>query len=249
MTTATLDGIGSLQEQVRRLIGREIASGSYPPGSQLPTEREYADRLGVSLITVRHALAALVSVGYIERTSGRGTFVSTPRVPYAVRLMSSTTESLRAAGVPFGIEVTVAAAGRPPEDIRHALRLPSRGTALRLERMITVRQTPAILLTSWVRGSVAKGLDDPAVFADGASLYALLAQRGVTLTHADGRLELVYANDDEATRFRLPFGTPLFVYESTTRDARGRVIERARALYDANRFSLTISSEIATAAG
>lgn len=249
MTVASLDGIGSLQEQVRRVIGREIASGSYQPGSQLPTEREYADRLGVSLITVRGALAALVNAGYIERASGRGTFVSAPRVPYAVRLMSSTTSSLRAAGVPFGIEVVLAEVSRPPEDVRLALGLSKGAAAFRLERMVTVRQMPAILLSSWVRRSVAKGLDDPGAFADGASLYALLAQRGVVLSHADGRLELVYANDDEATRLRLPFGAPLFVYESTTRDDNGRVVERARALYDANRFSLTISSEVVTGGG
>jgi DNA-binding GntR family transcriptional regulator len=163
--------------------------------------------------------------------------------------MSSTTDSLRAAGVPFGIEVAVAEVSQPPQDVRRALGLSKGAAAFRLERMVTVRQMPAILLDSWVRRSAARGLDAPGTFADGASLYALLARRGVTLTHADGRLELLYANDDEAARLRLPFGSPLFVYQSTTQDGNGRVIERARALYDANRFSLTISSEIATGGG
>jgi GntR family transcriptional regulator len=249
MAIAELDGVGSLQEQVRRTIAHEIATGRYQPGAQMPTEREYADRLGVSLITVRGALASLVQAGYIERASGRGTFVSTPRVPYQMRLMSSTTDSLRAAGVPFTVEVVVAGASSPPDDVRRVLALARRSTAYRLQRLVTIGQSPAILLDSWVRRSAARTFRHGEPFAQGASLYAELARQGIALAHADGRLELVYANDQEAYQLKLAFGAPLFAYESTARDDRGRVIERARALYDANRFSLAISSEIATGTG
>jgi GntR family transcriptional regulator len=245
MTRSTLDGIGSLQEQVRRLICQEIASGSYPAGSQLPTEKEYAERLGVSLITVRNALASLVQVGYIERTSGRGTFVSRPKDPYEISLLSSTTASLRAAGVPFEIQVLVSTVEEPPEDVRVAMSLARGAIAYRLERVAVVRGAPAILLRSWVRRSASRAFERDADFAGGQSLYALLSGQGIKLTRAEGRVELVYANDREADLLRLPFGAPLFAYDSTTSDDRGRVVERARAIYDANRFSLTISPGIA----
>jgi GntR family transcriptional regulator len=245
MKTAPLDGVGSLQEQVRRAISQEIADGRYAAGTQLPTEKEYAERQGVSLITVRNALASLVQAGYIERTSGRGTFVSAPKLPYEIRLMSSSTDSLRAAGVSFEIEVAVAELTIAPDEVRRALKLANGTKVFRLERVVFIRDTPAILLNSWIRRAAARALEHDPAFASGSSLYALLAQQGIKLAHAEGRLELVYANDKESGRLRLPFGAPLFAYESITRDDKGRAVERARALYDANRFSLTLAAEIA----
>jgi GntR family transcriptional regulator len=237
--------VATLQEQVRRAISDAIASGDYPAGSQLPTEKEYADRLGVSLITVRHALASLVQAGFIERASGRGTFVSSPKVPYQIKLMSSTTDSLRAAGVEFEIEVVVAEVGEPPDEVRRAMKLAKGATAFRLERVAIVRGSPAILLDSWVRRSAARAFEHDTDFAGGRSLYSLLAGQGIELAAADGRIELVHAGDREATLLSLPFGAPLLAYDSTSRDAKGRIIEHARAMYDANLFALSISPEVA----
>lgn len=243
MKAALLDGAGSLQEQVRRAILREISDSRYAVGTQLPTEKEYAERQGVSLITVRNALASLVQAGYIERASGRGTFVSAPKLAYEIRLMASSTESLRAAGISFEIEVTMAELTVASDEVRRAMQLANGAKVFRLERVVWIRNAPAILLNSSIRRASARALERDPAFASGSSLYALLAQQGIKLAHADGRLELAYADDHESGRLRLPFGAPLFAYESITHDDQGRAIERARALYDANRFSLTLPAE------
>jgi GntR family transcriptional regulator len=246
MRAAVLDGAGSLQQQVRRAILREIADGRYAIGAQLPTEKEYAERQGVSLITVRNALASLVQAGYIERSSGRGTFVSAPKLTYEIRLMSSSTDSLRAAGIAFEIEVVTADLTRATDEVCLALGLTKGAKVFQLERVVWIREEPAILLNSWIRRTAARALVHEPAFASGSSLYALLAQEGIKLAHADGRLELAYANDHESSLLRLLFGAPLFAYESIVHDDKGRTIERARALYDANRFSLTLPAEAPT---
>jgi GntR family transcriptional regulator len=134
---------------------------------------------------------------------------------------------------------------QPPDEVRLIMGLARGATAFRLERVAVVRGSPAILLHSWILRSASRAFERDAGFAGGQSLYALLSRQGITLTRAEGRVELVYANDREADLLRLPFGAPLFAYDSTTSDDRGRVVERARAMYDANRFSLTISPGIA----
>ncbi len=59
----------------------QIASGTRPPGSQLPTEIELTEMFEVSRNTVRQAMNMLVNEGLLERTQGRGTFVRTPHKP------------------------------------------------------------------------------------------------------------------------------------------------------------------------
>jgi len=65
----------ALYIQVRDHLAQQIAQGALKPGSPLPSELELADRLGVSLGTLRKALEALESERLIMRRQGRGTFV------------------------------------------------------------------------------------------------------------------------------------------------------------------------------
>jgi DNA-binding FadR family transcriptional regulator len=58
------------EETVNRL-GQAIKLGVVPVGERFPTEREIAERLNVSRVTVREALRALEQAGYIEILRGR----------------------------------------------------------------------------------------------------------------------------------------------------------------------------------
>jgi GntR family transcriptional regulator len=53
-----------------------IRSGRLAPGSQLPSVRELATQLLVSLITTRRAYADLEAAGLLVRRQGSGTFVA-----------------------------------------------------------------------------------------------------------------------------------------------------------------------------
>lgn len=62
----------AIAEAILELCGGPAA------GTQLPTERLLAERLGVSRTTVRHGLATLEAQGRISRQVGRGTFLREP---------------------------------------------------------------------------------------------------------------------------------------------------------------------------
>jgi GntR family transcriptional regulator, transcriptional repressor for pyruvate dehydrogenase complex len=53
-------------------LATAIRLGVYPHGTQLPSERELAQQLGVSRATLREAIAALRAAGLVETTRGRG---------------------------------------------------------------------------------------------------------------------------------------------------------------------------------
>ncbi len=62
-------------EQVAARIQRLILEGELRPGDRLPTERELAERFGVSRTSVRDAIRMLELMGLVEPRQGEGTVV------------------------------------------------------------------------------------------------------------------------------------------------------------------------------
>lgn len=99
------DRIGRLDErdhaplyrQLQKVLREAIANRVLAPDDALPAERDFADELGVSRITVRKALDGLVSEGLLIRRQGAGTFVAA-RVEKNFSKLSSFTEDMIARG-------------------------------------------------------------------------------------------------------------------------------------------------------
>jgi DNA-binding transcriptional regulator YhcF (GntR family) len=68
-------GVPFYRQIVDQLAGL-IRSGQLPPNTRLPSFRELAPQLLVSLITVRRAYADLEAAGLIVSRHGQGTFVA-----------------------------------------------------------------------------------------------------------------------------------------------------------------------------
>ncbi len=67
----------ALAARVRELLG----SGALPVGTRLPAERELAEALGVSRVTVASAYRTLREEGYARTRHGSGTVIELPRSP------------------------------------------------------------------------------------------------------------------------------------------------------------------------
>ena len=65
-----------LYEQIQTQIKSQILNGSLQPGEGLPSIRNLAKELRVSIITTKRAYEELEKDGFIETVIGKGTFVS-----------------------------------------------------------------------------------------------------------------------------------------------------------------------------
>ncbi len=65
-----------LHRQLYDALRAGIVEGRITPGTRLPSTRALAEALGVSRSTITSSFAQLHSEGYLEATTGSGTFVS-----------------------------------------------------------------------------------------------------------------------------------------------------------------------------
>ena len=86
-----------LYQQLQRRLREAIENRILGPDDALPPERDLAEELSVSRITVRKAIDGLVEEGLLVRRQGSGTFVSN-RVEKNFSKLTSFSEDMRARG-------------------------------------------------------------------------------------------------------------------------------------------------------
>lgn len=64
-----------LYASVRDSLRAAIDTGVFTPGEQMPSTKELSEQMSVSLVTAHRALQELVSVGVLQRSQGKGTFI------------------------------------------------------------------------------------------------------------------------------------------------------------------------------
>jgi GntR family transcriptional regulator len=105
MTRASI-ARGSRVEEVRHGLLQDLTDGVAPVGAKLVNEQELATRFDVSRLTVREAVAALVTAGYLERRHGSGTYVvGLPGPSHALDATLSYTHMIAEAGMKPGLQV------------------------------------------------------------------------------------------------------------------------------------------------
>jgi GntR family transcriptional regulator len=195
-----------LNERLRDLMtGQEFVAGA-----RFLTERQVAERFGVSRPTANKALTSLVTEGLLEFRKGVGTFVRQP-LDYNLRHLVSFTEQARAQGKLASTQVLLfrALACAPTEQVR--LVLP--GALFEVERLRLADGVPVILERRFVAAECCPNLahDDLT-----GSLYAAWTERhGLKLTGADEVIRAVNLHARGAELLGVPVGSAALVVEAT----------------------------------
>ncbi len=165
------------------LVAQELAVGD-----AVPSERSLTEKFGVSRMTVRQAIDALVTEGVLQREQGRGTFVAPPRADVEMRL-TTFGEEARRRGMEPGTQVLEAETVPAPGTVCEALGRPDGVPMHRVLRLRTADGSPMSIEEAWVPVDLAPDLLDDGV---PASLYGALRERGLAPTWGE---ETITASD------------------------------------------------------
>ena len=223
--------------QIEERLAERIEGGHLAVGERLPPERELAEWLGVSRMTVRQALGVLAARGLVERGVGRGTFVRAPgKVVHDLGGLLGFTEQLGRQGIAAGAELVTAVEEVAPHAVASALEIAPGTSTMRVRRVRSADGRPLALEDSWLPAARFPGLLERDL---AGSLYAVMRDAyGLEPTEAVERLEPVVARAHEAKLLGVPEGAPLMLVERLARTAGGVAVEFARDRHrgDRSRF-------------
>ena len=221
-------GRGPRYEQLYRHIAAAIGSGVLDHAAQLPPERDLAGMADVSRVTVRKAVAQLVTDGLLEQRRGAGTFVrpQAPKLEHSLSALVSFTEYMRQRGKTSTSQILRRGLFLPSPDEQMALGLAGADRVARVDRLRSADGMPMALEWSSLPQDI---LADPERVE--TSLYDVLRARGNAPTRAVQRITAVNLTTPDAQLLHLPDGAAVLRIDRTAYLPSGRPIEFTRGLY------------------
>jgi len=232
---------GGKTRRIYLLLKDTITSGSHPPGTPLPGELKLAETHGVSRVTIRRALDALVSDGLIERRAGSGTVTrQPPAMPQQIRADFATLmPQIRQMGEETTARLLSFSYATPPALVAEALRLAADVRVQNAVRLRLARGLPFSYLTTYVPEDIASAYSEADLAA--APLLRLLERSGLRIDHAQQSVSAVLAAPEVAEALETEVGAALIALTRVVYDETGRGIEYLSALYRPDRFRLEMT--------
>jgi len=228
-----------LYYQLQEVIRAGITKGEWPAGQRIPTETELCVRHGVSRITVRQAVAALVAEGLLYRARGRGTFVAAPRVSHVVSELVSFTEEMAQRGLTTASRILESGITVPTEQVRSALQTSRDDQVLHIKRLRLAGDEPLAVQTVYLLQRRFGELDVHRL--ESTSLYYILEHEyGIQLAHAQEVYRPAILPRAAAAMLHVSTRLPAFHVERTTFDADNHPVEFVTSMLRGDRLQLTL---------
>ena len=207
------------------------------PGSRIPSESELCRQYGLSRMTVRQAITALVDEGLVGRQQGRGSFVLPTRLTIPPRTNAHFLDDGFEAMEGLSIQVVIVACEPPPRWIGERLGLDQKESAHKFRLTLEDEENANDVLASrtiYVPEHVAPSLHELVLTTP---TYRILEEKfDLWPTTAEETLRLIPADQLRADMLRIEPGTALILVERVVFLSSGEPLEYARTYYQAERY-------------
>jgi GntR family transcriptional regulator len=212
---------------------RDLIADGLPVGASIPSERELCERFGVSRMTVRQAVDALVVEGALERVQGRGTFVAQPKVDLQPRL-TGFDEEMRRRGLTPGSVVLEASRAAAPPDVAAALERTAEEEVFHVRRIRLADGSPMALEESWTPVALVPGLVEAPT-----DVLSELRAHGLEPSWGEDTIEAVTVGAADAALLDVEAGAAGLRISRRTFSGDAAV-DLTRSLYRGDRYSVWV---------
>ncbi|WP_158221591.1 GntR family transcriptional regulator [Terribacillus sp. 7520-G] len=228
-----------LYYQLEQAIREHIETGTLTPGEMLPPERHYTESLGISRMTVRHAMQALIEDGLLERRRNKGLFVKEQPFHQSLAKLTSFREDMLARGLTPSnkilewkeINLSSLAADKLQKEI---------GTkAIRIKRLRLADEEPIAVETITSPLEMTKNLTETKLKE---SFYKYLEEdMQLTLHRAEQEIEALLADEETASLLNISPGDAVLRIHRLSYLKDERPFEYVTSTYRADKYTFTSS--------
>ncbi|AHF87976.1 GntR family transcriptional regulator (plasmid) [Rhizobium leguminosarum bv. trifolii WSM1689] len=230
-----IGGAGPLYHRLRLAIEEAILSGKLKQGDVLYPERELADQVCVSRVTVRKAIAHLVRDGFLVRRPGSGTFVagSAVRADQPLSRVNSLAGDVSWHGSNGEVEWIERSTSYPSPEEMMTLGLSGDSRVASLTRLRSLAGRPLAIERTCISSEFL-----PDALNVISSIYKTLADANFRPVRAIQRIFACNIKDPDASMLGVTIGAAGLLTKQVAYLASGRAIAFTRSLYrgDADGF-------------
>jgi DNA-binding GntR family transcriptional regulator len=224
---------------ISETLGQEIAAGTYPVGSRLPTEMQLQQRFGASRHTVREALKTLSEQGLLARRPKVGTIVRAdkplPAYTHSVRDSGGLLEFADTTRLEIAYEGFVTANRQTAETLGQA----EGSRWLRLAGVRRMNDRPGPLCWSEIYVPARLAQDRAALRAHVGPVYEWVMQaHGLRLGHVEQEVQAVALSAGLAPHLEAEAGAPALMVRRLYVAQDGTGFEVSLNLYPADRYAM-----------
>src|ERR1043165_3592936 len=195
----------TLTEVAQQELRQAITGGTFRPGSQLPTEAELCEMLGVSRTVVREALRVLEDDGLVTRRHGVGTFVRNHPILKNLNFNFGITEMIESAGLKSGTSHLAVQRETADEEKAEQLHVPVGTPLITIERVRTADGRPVVYsLDTFTESLIQRAEFDPQLLLTESIYNILQTSLGEVIEYGIARLLPVAAPRHVAEKLGLP---------------------------------------------
>jgi GntR family transcriptional regulator len=237
-TVIQRDNLTPLHTQIAEALTLQIQRGELEAGGVFPSERELAERFGVSRMTVRQALQRLRQEGLIYYERGIGTFVSSRKIDVHTRNLGGFSDEMISLGLKPSSRLLALKSESASEQVARDLDLDAGEKVFYLERLRLADEEPMAFETTYLPEKFCPELDKWDLTKN--SLYQILVENyNLQMSHAAESLEAAAATKFVAQQLGIKTGTPVLVVHRVVFSESNQPIESALTTYRADRYRAT----------
>lgn len=231
-----------LHRQLARFLEDAIRRGQFKPGDKLDSESVLTARFGVSRITLRQAVASLVSAQLLVRKQGKGTFVTAPTVRHDLRRLHGLLGSLFSQAEGASARLLHYQMDVPPAEIATAFGLKANDEALSLERIYAIDREPIAFIATWLDPAAAAV---PRAKAELISTEDMMHAVGIRITSTEVAIRAEAAGKRVGRHLQLSSRAPMLLLHRTARDVDGVAREIGQVWVRSDRYQFVCSTHLA----
>jgi GntR family transcriptional regulator len=224
-----------LYQQLCEAIIQAVKTGQLQPNERIPSDRELCEELGMSRMTIRHAMAELVREGWLYSQAGKGTFVRGPKMRQRQQILVGFSQDWQQRGYRTHSRVLMAQLVPATPAVAEELRVAVHEALVKLERVRFINEEPMSVELVYLPYALVPGILEHD-FSHESLYHVLRAEYHYQFAWARQVVEADMPTAREANLLTIPRTTPVLRGTRSLYMSDERVLEFSQAVYRGDRY-------------